>query len=333
MRDKLKAVYLLPLHSHELIYGPSQHARLEEFVTFVTPRLDRDTIASAPPALAEAEVAFSGWGCPRLDTDLLDRMPRLRAVFYAAGSVRSLVTDDVWKRGIVIMSSWAANAVPVAEFTVAQVVLGLKRVWHFALGIKRDRKWPRERSMPGAFGSTVGIVSLGMIGRRVCEMLRGYDLDVVVYDPFAAEADVHALGARPVTLDELFAASDVVSLHAPDLPATRGMIQGRHFRMMKPLSSFINTARGAVVREEEMIDVLRERQDITAVLDVTSPEPPREGSPLYDLPNVILTPHIAGSMGHECRRMGEYAVEGFLRWQRGEPMLWQITRERLERLA
>jgi len=125
----------------------------------------------------------------------------------------------------------------------------------------------------------------------------------------------------------------VVSLHTPWLPETVGMVTGAHLRSMKTDATFINTARGAIVREAEMIAALQERPDLTAVLDVTYPEPPEAGSPLYTLPNVILTPHIAGSMGRECQRMGRLMVDEFERYRAGEPLRWAISQEQAAVMA
>jgi phosphoglycerate dehydrogenase-like enzyme len=118
-----------------------------------------------------------------------------------------------------------------------------------------------------------------------------------------------------------------VSVHTPLLAETRGMIAGAHIEMMKPCATFINTARGEVVRESELIGVLRDRPDIQAVLDVCSVEPPPADSPLYELPNVVLTPHIAGSVGPECQRMGQYVAEELERYVAGQPLHWAITPE------
>jgi phosphoglycerate dehydrogenase-like enzyme len=187
--------------------------------------------------------------------------------------------------------------------------------------------------MTGGYGSTVGLISLGMIGRLVRERLRPFDLRVIAYDPFLSAAEAQSLGVEKVALDELFQGSDVVSLHTPWLKETEGMIRGEHFRAMRPGTTFINTARGAIVDEPGLIAALGERPDLTAVLDVTWPEPPVAGSPLYSLPNVILTPHIAGSQGNECRRMGRCMLEEYERWSRGEPVRWQISREKAKLLA
>lgn len=102
------------------------------------------------------------------------------------------------------------------------------------------------------------------------------------------------------------------------------MITGQHFSLLKPNASFINTARGAIVREDEMIEVLMHREDITAVLDVTYPEPPVPGSPLFTLPNVVLTPHIAGSKGSECARMGQSMLDEYQRYLKNEPLNCEV---------
>jgi phosphoglycerate dehydrogenase-like enzyme len=172
-----------------------------------------------------------------------------------------------------------------------------------------------------------------MIGRAMCQLLKHFDMHVLAYDPFFPAAQAASLGIEMVALDEIFRRSDVVSLHTPWLKETEGMIAGRHFDLMKPGAAFINTSRGAVVNEPEMIAVLQRRPDLFAVLDVTWPEPPVPGSPLYTLDNVVLTPHIAGSMNGECRRMGRYMVEEARRYLNGEPLLYGIDRKRAATLA
>jgi phosphoglycerate dehydrogenase-like enzyme len=179
----------------------------------------------------------------------------------------------------------------------------------------------------GAYGSTVGIISLGAIGRMVSERLRAFDVQVIAHDPFTTPEQAHALNVTLTSLEDVFARADVVSCHTPWLPETEGLLTGAHFRSMKPGASFINTARGAVVNEAGLIAALQERPDLFAVLDVTWPEPPEPDSPLYTLPNVLLTPHIAGSMHGECRRMGRAMVDELARWQRGEPLKYVVNRQ------
>ncbi|MGC9348860.1 MAG: hydroxyacid dehydrogenase [Anaerolineae bacterium] len=329
----LNALYLLNTDAYHKIYGAPERAEIAQLVDVYAPQQTVETIETQPEILAKADVLFSGWGMARLDEQFLAAAPRLKAVFYGAGSIRYFATDAAWDRGIVITSAYAANAVPVSEYTLSQILFALKRGWHYALTIKREKSWVERTPVPGAYDTTVGIISLGMIGRLVAERLRPFDLHVIAYDPYVNAEDAAALGVELVSLDEVFRRADVVSLHTPKLPETLGMVTGAHLSAMKDKATFINTARGPIVREDEMIEVLKQRPDLYAILDVTDPEPPVAGSPLYTLPNVVLTPHIAGSMDAECRRMGHYMIEELERFLAGEPLKWRITRERAKLLA
>jgi len=330
---KRKSLFILGKGNVDAIYGPDGQVAIGEMTDVYAPPLTPREVAADTGVLADCEIIFSGWGGPRMDADFLAAAPKLSAVFYGAGTIKGIVSEAFWARDIVITSSWVANAVPVAEFTLAQILLALKQGWRHARLIQAHRKYTGKLEVPGAFGSTVAIISLGVIGRMVCEHLRHFDLKVLAYDPFATPEDADALGVRLVSLETCFREADVVSLHAPWLPETEKLITGAHFQMMKPGATFINTARGAIVDEPALLAVLQQREDLMAVLDVTCPEPPVEGSPLYTLPNVVLTPHIAGSMGAECRRMGQYAIEECRRFLAGEPLRWQITREKFARMA
>jgi phosphoglycerate dehydrogenase-like enzyme len=257
----------------------------------------------------------------------------LRVVLYGAGSVRRVATPALWERDVRITSAYAANAVPVSEYTLAAILFSLKRGWHFAFSARHDMAMPGQGQVPGAYGSTVGLVSLGKVGRLVRERLRPFDLRLVVYDPYVTPEEARSLDVDLMSLEDLFESSDVVSLHTPWLPETEGMILGSHLASMKRNATLINTSRGAVVRESEMVGVLRERPDLWAVLDVTHPEPPEPDSPLYALPNVVLTPHIAGSLGRECRRMGHLVVDELRRYVAGEPLRYEITSDRAALMA
>ena len=327
------AIYILNTDAYDKIYGVLERADINELVDIVAPQQTVESIAAHPELLSDVDIIFSGWGMARLDEDFLAAAPNLKAVFYSAGSIRSFATDAIWDRGVTICSAWAANAVPVSEYTLAQILFSLKRGWHHALTIKREQRWMKQTAVPGAYDSTVGIISLGMIGRLVVERLRPFDVSIIAYDPFVSQGAAADLGVALCSLEDLFKRADVVSLHTPKLPETLGMITGAHLASMKEGATFINTARGAIVRETEMIEVLEGRSDLYAILDVTDPEPPVDGSPLYTLPNVILTPHIAGSMDTECRRMARFMIDDYKRYLAGEPLLWEISREKAKTLA
>jgi len=330
---KPTALYILDPGNFEVIYGPVEQTAIAGQVQLLGAPLARQKCAEYPAQLREVELIFSGWGAPVMDEKFLAAAPKLKAVFYGSGSIRSFVTEAFWNRGIVITSAYAANAIPVVEYTVAVILLSLKHFWRHAAAAKSQNRSSRSTPVPGAYRSTVGVVSLGMIGRQVCERLLAHDVRVLAYDPFATPAQAAALNVELCPLAEVFQRADVVTLHTPWLKETEGLITGAHFAAMKPGATFINTARGAIVRETELVEVLTRRPDLQAVLDVTYPEPPKPGSPLYTLPNVVLTPHIAGSMDNECRRMGHYMVEELSRYLAGQPLKWQITRELAAKLA
>ena len=199
--------------------------------------------------------------------------------------------------------------------------------------VSASRQWTRPIPVPGAYATTVGLVSLGAIGRMVAERLRSHDLRVIAYDPFADPDAATALGVELVDLETVFAQADVVSIHTPNLPTTRGMINGPLLRLMKEGATLLNTSRGQVIDEPAMVEVLSEREDLDAILDVTAEEPHNSGSPLWDLPNVVLTPHIAGSMDMECRRMGDTMVGELENYLAGEPLAHEVTPELLETMA
>ncbi|HBC89325.1 MAG TPA: glycerate dehydrogenase [Lentisphaeria bacterium] len=330
---KLKGLYILDKGAFNLIYGPEEQKDIVELVDIIASPQNRDSIAKESSLLKDIDVIISGWGGPVMNAQFLSSAPNLKAVFYGAGSIRNITSDEFWNRRICITSAYAANAIPVAEYTSSVILLSLKSFWRLTRIVRTGKSFPKVRDVSGAYKSTVGLVSMGMIGRLVRERLRSSELRVVAFDPFLSSELAGKLGVESVSLDQLFRESDVVSLHTPWLPETEGMITGRHFESMKTGATFINSARGAVVRETEMVEVLNRRQDLTAILDVTYPEPPGNDSPLYTLPNVVLTPHIAGSMGLECRRMGRYMVEELRRYLAGQQLKWNITKEMAKNAA
>lgn len=289
-----------------------------------------EELAALKGQLDDITVIFSTWGMPRLEKAALACLPRLQVVFYAAGTVKGFA-EPLLNNGIVVCSAWQANAKPVAEATLAHLLLALKQTFQLAGSVRRDRAYHGPGSAPitGAYGATVGLIALGAIGRRVVELLKPFDVHILAHDPYAKPL----AGVELVGLEEVFRRAEVVSLHAPWIPATEGMITGDHLRLMKPWSTFINTSRGKLVREEEMIAVLRERPDLQAVLDVTWPEPPARESALYDLPNVFLTPHITGSAGNEVHRMADWMIEECGRFLGGRALRYAVSHEMLSAMA
>lgn len=323
----LRGLFIMDAAALRLVYGPEERHAIERHVQFVAAPQTRHTIKSRTELLADVDVIFSGWGAPGVDDEFLNAAPNLTAIFYAGGAIGSWVTEDLWERGVMVTTASVANAVPVAEYTLSTILFSLKHGWALARQTREQRLFPPRDGAPGAYHSTVGLTSMGVITRTLLPMLKLFDLKVLVYDPFLSAAEALALGVEKVSLEDLFLRSDAVSIHTPSLPETHGMITGVHIASMKPGATFINTSRGELVREDEMIEVLKRRSDLQAVLDVAVVEPPAPDSPLYVLPNVVLTPHIAGSVGAECRRMGRYMVEELERFVSGKPLKWAVTPE------
>jgi len=285
--------------------------------------------------LARAEVLLTSWGCPLLDEAVLERAPRLRAVVHAAGTVKQHVTPTCFARGVAVTSAASANALPVAEYTLAAILFANKKIFRLRdryREVRAFRFWPKEIPGLGNYHKVVGIVGASHIGRRLLELLRPFDFERLLCDPFLDEAGAAALGASKVELDDLLARSDVVSLHAPSLPKTRHLLDARRLALLRDGATLINTARGALVDGEALERELVSGR-IDAVIDTTEPEILPAGSPLYELPNVVLTPHIAGSLGSETRRMAELAVEEIERFARGEPLRHALLADDLARVA
>ncbi|WP_405970722.1 hydroxyacid dehydrogenase [Streptomyces sp. NBC_00988] len=315
------------------LFGPDLTVAFADLAAEPPPRQPvTDFLAPGPRRLLhEVEVLVTGWECPRLGPEELRLMPSLRAVVHAAGTVKPIVHDAWWERGLQVSSAAAANALPVAEFTVATILLAGKQVGIAQRDYRRRRTFVNTReSYPGCgnYGRTVGLLGASAIGRRVAQLLRPFDLDILISDPYLSEAEARALGGRKVDFDELLRRCDVVSLHAPVTPETEGILDRRRLALMRDGSTLINAARGALVDHEALTDELVAGR-LHAVLDTTEPEPLPPGSPLYDLPNVLLTPHIAGSVGNEIRRLGDTALAELGRYTRGEHFAHPVSPDTL----
>ena len=325
MSKKLKAIFLMDEEVLPQVYGSKERAGLEELAVFVTPPLSVRTLPWRNRSLQEVEVVFSSWGIPALTAEVLGMLPACRIILHAAGTVRSFATPAMWNRGVRLSSAAEANAVPVAEYTFASIIFSLKHAWQRMRELREGGESCRaDPTMAGAYGSTVGLLSLSRIGRQVATRLRTMDVRVIAFDPVVDPELARMLGVELCSIEEVFRRADVISCHMPLLPETTEIIREIHFARMKSGATFINTSRGGVVCEPEMVAVLRQRQDIFAVLDVLQVEPIAVTNPLRSMPNVVLTPHIAGSLGPECRRMGQFMIEEAGRYAAGAPLQGEV---------
>ena len=319
----------------EYLFNADQRARLAAVGEIVDPlpfaSFDDDRAANA---LAQAEILVGHWGCPTLTPEVMALAPELALFAYGAGTVKWQVTEAVWDRGVVVTSAAAANAVPVADYAVGAILLANKGVFLVREMVRTPGvKLPLNLSKVGNCGARVGIVGASFVGRLVIERLRDTDLLISVYDPFLTPADAVAMGVTKVDdLDALCASVDLLSIHAPDIPATRSMIGAAQLALLHDGVTVLNTARPALIDQDALLAELTAGR-LAAVLDVTEPDPLPAGHPLLSLPNAFVTPHVAGAMGNELVRLSELAVQEVERFVAGEPPRYPVYAKDLDRIA
>ncbi|MGW5862566.1 hydroxyacid dehydrogenase [Streptomyces sp. NPDC055239] len=315
------------------VFAPDIRERLARSVELAPALLTGPlTGADARAVLADTEILVTGWNCPPVTAEVLAHAPRLRALVHAAGSVKPVVTDALWDRGVAVSSAADANAGPVVAYTLAAITFASKGALSTAAGYTAG--WPPFTERNGADARTIGIIGASRIGRGVIAALRASDaaLRVLLTDPYVSREEAAGLGVELVDLSELCRSSSIVSVHAPQLPETLGMVSEEMLKLIPDGGTVINTARGALVDTEALARECGSGR-LDAFLDVTDPEPLPAGHPLLVLPNVLVTPHVAGAQGSEVRRLGEYAVGEVERFVRGEELRGRLLREDLPRMA
>jgi len=320
---KPKAVMLITRQMQRKCFAQADLARIAAVTELRPAHVDELSDTWAVDAIAGAEIAITGWGSRPMTLEMLEAAPDLKLVCHSAGSVKWLVNDALVSRGVRVCSAATALGVGVAEFAFGLMLVSMKAGWQYAARTRRGSwdpadciEWVRE-----PYGAVVGIVGAGSIGRDMIRLCKNLALEaILLYDPYVSAQEAQDLGVEKVELDELMRRSDVVSLHTPATDETRNLINAANLALLKDHAIFINTARGMCVDEAALIAEL-EKGRIFACLDVTYPdEPPKPGSPLYALPNCILTPHIAGGIKESCHRQGALTADQIEAYIEGRPI-------------
>jgi D-3-phosphoglycerate dehydrogenase len=253
-------------------------------------------------ALADAD-ALVVRSAVQVDDALMEKAPKLRVIGRAGVGVDNIDAEAATRRGIVVMNTPGANAVAVAELTIG-LMLALARKLPAANASMHAGKW-EKKNLQGAElrGKTLGILGLGRIGLEVAKRARGFGLEILGSDPFVSAAVAREAGIKLVTLDELIVGSDYLTLHVGLTPQTTGVINAKTLAKMKKGVRIINCARGELIEDADLVAALKSGQVAGAALDVFAVEPPKE-SAYFDLDNVILTPHVAGSTGEAQEAVG-----------------------------
>lgn len=316
------------------VYTPDIFKKMAEYGE-LSPMINKNNIDEYRDFLKGCEIAFSTWGMPQFTKEeIAVYMPDLKAVFYSAGTVQYFARPFL-ESGIKVYSAYAANAVPVAEYTVAQISLAAKGFFQSSkyYRVLHSRSIAYANSSTGCFGCKVGLIGLGAIGKMVAEKLKAFDFEVYACDPFINEETAEELGVTMVDMETIFSECDIISNHLANKPELENVFNAKLFKKMKKHSTFINTGRGAQVAEYSLALSLLLHPSRTFVGDVLKKEVCPYISPLFWVPNAILTPHIAGSTGNEPQRMAYYMLEEMESFIAGKPTRYEVTLETLERMA
>ncbi|CAA9235484.1 MAG: D-3-phosphoglycerate dehydrogenase [uncultured Chloroflexi bacterium] len=284
--------------------------------------------------LPQADVVLTTWGAPKFDAQLLALAPRVKLIAHAAGTIKGFIPEEVFDHGIQVSHAAAIIADSVGEWTLTVTLMALRRAYDFNRTMheggwaKRDFGFGEE-----LYGRRVGVIAASMTGRAYIKLLKPFECDVVVYDPYLTETRAAELGVTRIdSLDELFRTCDIVSSHAPTTPETNGMISAERLALLRDGALFINTARAAAIDYPALTRELQTGR-FRAALDVFPKEPLAADSPLRGLPNVLLSPHIAGGTQQSRKRLGQAMVDEIGRFLRGEPLRYAVSKQMLATMA
>ncbi len=333
---KSNAIFLTTsAHNVKRVYADSVLSQLRERYDLCDTILCKQNLDAHLETAQNADYIFSTWGIDHFTVEEIRHyFPKVRCFFYGAGSVQHFAHEFL-ECGIRVFSAWKANAVPVAEYTHAQILLALKGFFTVINHRTADNPYVMEyaEKVGGIYDAKIGIIGVGCIGRMVVERLRQNDLEVLYYDPFLPEAAAKELGIRPASLEEIFSTCSVISNHLANKDELTGILSAELFDSMKPYSVFINTGRGRQVDEQGLVKAMSKDDTRMALLDVLVHEPLDPHSEIAQCKNILVTPHIAGSLGREVIRMAEYMAAEAKRIDEGEAPLYEVTPEMLKTMA
>ena len=264
-----------------------------------------------------------------LDFSFLKSCPNVKLIQSSSAGNDLLDLKALAEMGIPVASGGGSNAIAVAEHAIGLMLVVIRDLMTMWRGTTIDRKWRGDRPRRTGIeitGKTVGILGMGPIGSNVARLLRGFDTNTIFHDVVEIPGEVQReLKARPVAFEEIFRQSDIVTLHVPFNSRTLKLVGERELAMMKPDAYLINTCRGGVVDEQALYTTLKEGRIAGAGLDVLEEEPTPPDNPLFDLPNVVITPHSAAGSRESQQRSIEFCYSNIRRVLAGEPPQSLIT--------
>ena len=307
--------------------------KLKSFGDIVIHDSDDLTPDAIKPTLKNADIAITSWGSGLLTAEVLDAAPNLKLVVHAAGSVKPIVTEEMWKRGIRVTSSTKPLGIGVAECAVGFAISASKNFYNVNEDIHNGGWDERRHECRELYEQNVGVISAGFVGRHFVKLMNNFGVNIMLYDPYITAERAESLGAKKVELSELLEKSDILSIHAPSIPETNHMINADTLKLMKKDAILINTARGSIVDEMALYEHMKAGNLRYACIDVYDPEPPLADNMLRTLKNVIMTPHLAGLANNGKLRIGTHVTEEIDRFLKCEPLECEITEDMLSKMA
>lgn len=313
-------------------------ATLAELKDYADVTLNEDGHNWSEEELAErlpgVEAILASWGLAKLTEEVLAKADKLRIVAYGAGSVKGFVTDAMYAKGIVVTHAASRIAESVADMSLVAAMMGLRRPQDYDRKMKAGELWPRHHSDATyeITGKKVGLLGMGYVGRRSAKLFQGVGAEVWIYDPYVSAQAAQEMGVKKVELDELLSQCPVISVHLPITEETHHMLGARELALIQDGAVFVNTARSWVVDQEAMIEELSSGR-FWAALDVFDTEPLPLDHPLRSLDNVLITPHVAGATRDSLYGLCSEMLAEIKRLFNGEPLKYNITKERLATMA
>lgn len=280
-----------------------------------------------------ADVIITSWDSPVIDKDVLDACPNLLGVIHAAGSIKPIISSEFISRKIRIANSAVAIGEGVAETALGFLISACKGFYTLNKNT-HSGLWQEGASniVKDFYDIKIGVISGGFVGRHMVKLLKNFHVDIYMYDPILSKEQIEEIGAIKVDLNTLMSTCDAITVHAPSIPATDNMINKQNLKLLKDGAILVNTARGSIINEQDLIGELKTGR-IFACIDVTQQEPPIKENELRNLDNCVLTPHIAGAYTNGLKRVALHACEETERLISGNKMRAEVNLDNLSNLA
>jgi len=284
--------------------------------------------------IQNADIAITSWGNTTLHKEILDCAPNLKLIVHAAGSIKPIVCDEVWRRGIRVTGSPKPLGMGVAETALGFTLSASKNFYNLNANMHAAKPFAEgKENIRELYDLTVGVIGSGWAGGHYLRLMQNFGVETLLYDPYCSAEKAEALHTTLCPLEEVLRRSDIISIHAPSIPETNHMFNADTLKMMKKDAVLINTARGSIIDEKALYEHMAAGNLKYACLDVFDPEPPAADNPLRTLPNVILTPHLAGLAQNGRLRIGMHAVDEIESFLAGKPMACEATEAMLATMA